>query len=240
MLLAAAGWESEPYSSTDCSRDLNLDGEAECILASETIFGIFEPADGSLVYAFARTDTGIHQFIGPSYQFVVGLSDASTWELSAGLKADPAVIAGAFADSNGPYQVLPGEEQLVFQSESSSKEYHLTPEGIAFEYQSGMPTTWEIPLAVDPWMRFRQDWVEGYHVDTSEEGLRISAGDGFQVEIATSSELLSHSFNATRGRMGRQENPNDEYPPGHYIPFPLVLLELDSSYNGYIEFKIQP
>ena len=240
MLLAAAVWESEPYRGTDCSRDLDLDGEAECILASETVFAILEPDDGSLVYAFARTDTGTHQFLGPSHQFVVGLSDASTWDLSAGLKADPAVIAGAFADSNGPYQVIPGEEQLVFQSESGSKEYHLTPEGIAFEYQNGTPTTWAIPLALDPWMRFGQGWAEGYHVDASEEGLRISAGDGYQVEIATYSELLSHNFTATRDRMGRQENPNDEHPPGHYLPFPLVLLELDSSYNGYIEFKIQP
>jgi hypothetical protein len=150
------------------------------------------------------------------------------------------VIPGAFADGNGPYQVLTGEDKLVFQSELGSKEYHLTPEGIAFEYQSRTPTTWEIPLAVDPWMRFDQDWVEGYHVDNSKEGLRISAGAGFQVEIATSSELLAHSFNATRDRMGRQENPNDEYPPGHYLPFPLVLLELDSSDKGYIEFKIHP
>ncbi len=169
---------------------------------------------------------------------VVGLSDASTWNLSAGIKADPAVIPGAFADQSGPYQVHQEGEQLVFQNDLGIKKYYLNPDGIVFEYQSGMLTTWKIPMALDPWLRFRPDWAEGYQINTSQDGRQISAGAGFQVEIVSSSELISQTFTATIDLMGRQENPNDEYPPAHYLPFPLILLEMESSNEGYVEFKI--
>lgn len=169
---------------------------------------------------------------------VVGLSDASTWNLSAGIKADPSVIHGAFADQSGPYQVLQEGEQLVFQNDLGIKKYYLTPDGLAFEYQSGMPTPWEIPMVLDPWMRFEKDWAEGYQVAASTDGFQISVGAGFQVEIESSSDFRSHSFTATRDRLGRTENPNDEYPPGHYLPYPLVLIEMDSFQDGHVEFKL--
>lgn len=238
MLLAAAEWETEPYAGVDCSRDLDMDDEPECSLASEKIFAIFEPGDASLVFAFARTEIGLHQVVGPTSQFVVGLSDPATWDLSAGLQADPTVIAGAFTDDRDPYQVIEGQDTLVFQHKEHLKKYHLTPSGIRFEYQTTTPSIWEIPLAFDPWKRFHPDWASDYLIKTSKNGFELSVGSGVKVEIEASSELSNHSFNVTQDRMGRQENPNYEYPPGHYLPFPMVLLELEPTDRGYLELKI--
>ena len=169
---------------------------------------------------------------------VVGLSDPTTWDLSAGLQADPTVIAGAFTDDRDPYQVIEGQDTLIFQHKERLKKYHLTPSGIRFEYQTTTPSTWEIPLPLDPGRRFHPDWADDYRIITSKNGVELSVGSGVKVEIEASSELSNHSFNVTQDRMGRQENPNYEYPPGHYLPFPMVLLELEPTDRGYLEIKI--
>ena len=42
--------------------------------------------------------SGIHQIIGPTWEFTVGLSDPSTWNLSLGLRSDSAQILGGFSN----------------------------------------------------------------------------------------------------------------------------------------------
>jgi hypothetical protein len=240
MLLAAADWDVNPYSGLTCDPDLDMDGEAECILASREIFIIIEPHNGSMVFAFIRSESDVHQVIAPSSQFVVGLSDPSNWDLSAGRKADPAVILGAFADDYGPYQIIQDENQLIFQNEIVSKKYLLTPGGIRVEYKFEEPTRLQIPLALDPWERLQPGWSDGYLSKFSENGARLNTNSGFQVEIVASSKLSSLFFTDTFEIMGRQENPNYEFPPGHYLPFPLALLELEPSTGGSVEIRFLP
>jgi hypothetical protein len=182
----------------------------------------------------------VHQVIAPSSQFVVGLSDPSNWDLSAGRKADPAVILGAFADDYGPYQIIQDENQLIFQNEIVSKKYLLTPGGIRVEYKFEEPTRLQIPLALDPWERLQPGWSDGYLSKFSENGARLNTNSGFQVEIVASSKLSSLFFTDTFEIMGRQENPNYEFPPGHYLPFPLALLELEPSTGGSVEIRFLP
>ncbi len=99
-LLAAARWAENPAALSDCQGDPDLDGEAECILANENLFLLFEPAGARLVLAFINTPTGPHQWIAPLSQFLVGYGDPHEWDLARGPAGDPGDIPGAFADAS--------------------------------------------------------------------------------------------------------------------------------------------
>jgi hypothetical protein len=60
------------------------------------------------------------------------------------------------------------------------------------------------------------------------------------VEISTNGGIEPSAFTDTREMMNRVENPNTEFPPGHYLPFPLSELEI-SGYPGlWLEIRLTP
>ena len=98
-LLAAARWAEQPSPAADCSLDYNQDSRPDCILATDTTLALFDNQEGTLSYLFTITpDDEGHQLIGPTSQLIVGLSDPSSWDLDGGMRADPAIIPGAFAE----------------------------------------------------------------------------------------------------------------------------------------------
>jgi hypothetical protein len=65
VLLSAARWAASPLPVADCTQDPDLDGQPECVLASEQVYALFETGPGALTYAFALSKSGVHQIIGP-------------------------------------------------------------------------------------------------------------------------------------------------------------------------------
>jgi hypothetical protein len=256
-LLAAAQWDADPKPIASCDIDVDGDGSPECILASRDIYTHFEPKDGSLVFAFSRTGTGTHQFIGPSSQFIVGASDPSTWDLSRGSSADPSVIPGAFTDGFGPYQVTISDNQIEFRSNTAVKTYQLTEDGFHLKVQGPAATQFQVPLVVDPWLRFNPGWGERYtgNMDgdytweivanklcqsQQHEPLEPANCPTIKILVESNVDLTPFQFNSTRDRMGQPENPNFEYPTGHYLPFPLSLIQVNNTSNLNFNISVQP
>ena len=233
-LLTASAWEIDPRPIASCQSDPDLDGERECILASDSVFTISEIQEGSLVYAFVRTASGIHQIIGPSSQVAVGLSEPDTWDLEMGEKADPSVIMGAFAEEDGPYQAEFQESRLVFKHQSSEKVYSLAPNGVIISYHSQAPQPLHIPIILDPWERFTPGWGARYIPDRIPNGVSWGLAGGLEVQIIANVPVEIAAFTDTRSRMGLTENPNFDYPPGHYLPFPLALVQLTASTRAQV------
>jgi hypothetical protein len=282
-LIAAAQWDADPKPIAICENNSGSDGSSPCILASKNIYAHFDPHDGSLVFAFARLPldrpgSGAHQFIGPSSQFIIGTSDPSTWDLSLGQRADPAVIPGAFADNLGPYQATISDHHIEFRSPSALKIYQLTETGLHFEFQGPASTQFQIPLVLDPWLRFIPGWGENYDGDLVGEIITgdytwgivhnefcscqqhdAAANQGTQfaqsrmgstsstrysicpcpkILIRSSAEITPSEFIATRDIMGQRENPNTEYPTGHYLPFPLSLIQVSNTTNLKLDISL--
>ncbi len=227
-LLTASDWEYNSQSISSCQEDPDLDGEPECVLASENIYTIFEVEEGSLSYAFVRNASGIHQVIGPSSQLAVGLGEPTTWDLKLGERADPSVIMGAFTDSDGPYLVNILENTLVLRSENTEKKFALTPTGLTFNYSSQAPKPLQIPIILDPWERFQPGWGDRYTLELMHHGARWSLAGGAVVEIMADTPVEANAFIDTRSRMGSPENPNYDYPQGHYLPFPLAIINVQA------------
>ncbi len=229
-LIAAADWAAQPYGAAGCERDLNWDGQNECILASSTTFASFETTGGALVSAFVRTPDGVHQVAGPSYQVASGISDPFRWKPELGLAGDP--------DAPGAALVEPALAQAVFNVGSSSKttltfesqdgllhkQFTLLPDGLRVDYHLLRPQIIQLQVSQDPWERFNPGWW-------SASNRRI---------FATSSlEIQPKSFADSKPFLALPEDPNFDYGAGHYVLFPFVIDTIQGHGDFWIELRFK-
>ena len=236
-LIEAARWSTNPQPISTCDVDLDLDQQPECVLASDRVFIVTKLETGALVYAFARSGSGVHQIIAPSAQFAVGTSSPAGWVLTRGLRADSDVIPGAFADDDGPYSFNLGENRLSLVGNGIIKTYQLSPHGIVIQYQSNHPVSTRIPIALDPWVRFSPAWGDRYSSETTSEGWAWMLQDSLRVFIRTNAIAQPFSFTETRKYVSLTEDPNRDYPPGHYLPFPLSVVSIHSAGDFFVDIQ---
>ncbi len=229
-VLAAAEWADAPRIWNDCNIDIDWDGQTECVLASTSIFATFESEGGYLAYAFTRQANRFHQLIAPSYQVATGLSDPSQWESQYGLLADPGQFLGACADSIQNWQeyqpsIDHGAVRMISPDQLTTKLFELLPEGIRFTiYSSPEVGRQTIPLIVDPWLRFTPGWGSRYYVKDATWILE----SGPAISINTSADFSILSFSTLSLFANAPEDPNLNYPPGHFLPLPMAVIEVAS------------
>ena len=231
-LIAASQWADQPANTATCSLDIDYDEEPECILASRTIYTIYDQKTSALVYAFTRADDGdLHQIIAPSSLLISGLGDPSSWDPSNGLSADPQVIIGAFVSSDPPDHLYIEENNLVFQWDENhihKKIYSLKSDRISvhFEAQGTERFNTRIPIVVDPWLRFTAGYADRYPFSIEGSTLSINVVGGPSISITGPGAVSVNHFAESREYMADPENPNLDYSAGHYLPFPLIEVEL--------------
>ena len=240
-LLNAAQWAEQPYTLADCSIDTNRDGLTECVLASEKYFALFDRSGARLKYLFIRlpdeknVSSTVHQLIGPTSQFLVGLGDPSTWDLEAGEASESEGVHGAFSDTSYRWEIYSLKEvspgQITFTSPDGilTKSFRFDENRLSVEYKNTPPITVRIPLALDPWTRFTPDWGIRYWGNQTTNGSVWGLHDGPQINITSNGIVDLHPFTASQDNLIYRENPNFEYPPGHFLPFPIALLEIQST-----------
>jgi hypothetical protein len=233
-LIAASRWADQPADTATCSQDIDYDGKPECVLASRSIYTIYDQKTSALTYVFVRSDDGdLHQIVAPSSLLISGLGDPSSWDPRNGLSADPQVISGAFVSSDPPdHQYLEGNN-LVFQWEENhihKKIYSLKSDRISVHFEGhgtgteGLDT--RIPIMVDPWFRFTMGYADRYPFSIEGSTLSVNVVGGPSISITGPGALTVKHFAESREYMAVPENPNLDYSAGHYLPFPLIEVEL--------------
>jgi hypothetical protein len=236
-LLTAARWETNPGPILDCSIDTDWDGQPECVLATPTIFTLFEIDGARLLFAFANTPVGVQQIIAPSSQFAVGLSDYSIWDISRGVLADPEVVPGAFSGPWEPYQVELLESELTFISDSVRKTYTLLESELVVHITTNTPYEFIIPLAVSPQRRFQPEWGSLYVNSSNDQMFVWGIQSGPKVLISASEEVSSQMFTSSSTLLNYPEDPNRDYSAGHFLPYPLAIASIEG--DGELEVVIQ-
>jgi hypothetical protein len=247
-LILGAKWAENPSSQSRCDVDADLDGMPECILASETVFTIIDPAGARITFAFAASQDSdrnggkpvVHQMIGPASQFSVGISDPATWDLAGGPSADPNEIPGAFTDSPDPFRLYHptvGAGLIRFTSLDGTtvKEMRLLPGSLAVQYVTSTPLTSRIPLAVDPgaWFQPGGPWL--FLSGRSSLGWSWGLPQHPRVEMRSTAPLHWMTSRDSAALLSDPEDPNLDYPPGHFLPFPLALVEMEVSREASLE-----
>jgi hypothetical protein len=242
-LRTVADWAENPTAFTTCDVDPDFDGQPECILASEHIFTLFELDGARLLFAFSHDNLGVVQWIAPLSQFYVGGSDPASWSIELGPASDPNEIPGAFSDVEdrwSPYTVTILPDGLAFESQDGTrrKTFKLTARGVhaAYEGPEDRQISVQIPIGLAPNLRFTSGWATRYIAETTPQFIHWKTAMGPSVEIRATGELSTFPFNASLQGLGFPEDPNFDYPPGHYLPFPLNLVEIRGS--GYFEVEI--
>jgi hypothetical protein len=244
ILLAASRWSENPYTLSACSLDLDYDGQAECLLASLDSFAVIEPDGARLAFLFSRDGNGAHQIIGTGAQFALGLSDPSEWEPARGEAADPAQIMGAFSDAPDPFAAYSpawtpdGALTLTAAAINRVKTFRLTEDGLQVRYDSQTPLTTRIPIAVDPWQRFRLGWVADVRASLTPTSWGWGLVNGIRLEVRTDAPFSAQGFTVSIPFLSRSENPNLDYPSGHFYPFPLSIMEIHANGSFIVEIVL--
>jgi len=232
-----ANWRGSPLSS--CETDIDQDGQPECVLANGGYLAVLDPEGARLTYLFAvrRVGNPLHQLIGPSWQVAVGLSNPSEWNLSAGEAADPGAYPGAFADADDPfkaYQPAIASDAVVFTSPDGAriKTFRLGETGLEVAYQTQQPVRTQIPLLVEPGRRFTSGWAEKYRQEKTPGGVAWGLENGPMVRIQSEGPLTVRAFNESLSLLRGPEDPDFDYPPGHYVPFSMAIAEVEMR-DGY-------
>jgi hypothetical protein len=241
-LLAAGRWADHPSAQADCDHDLNGDGQPECVLSNRKFYAILDPAGARLANLFYLDESGPHQLVGPSSQFTLGLSDPSEWHPDLGEAADPSVIPGAFSDESKTWMLYSANvspEGITFTSPDQSrlKIYQLLDDGIEVKYQVSGTVSTRIPLAVDP-----QAFTSGptqYRSTSGTGTLTWGLVTGIQVELRTDALLSAQSFTDSFSNLSHSEDPDLAYPGGHYLPFPLSVVNLQGSGNFNVKIIVK-
>jgi len=247
QLLAAANWADNPSSIETCDRDLDYDGKNECVLANNKIFSILDPEGGYLSFVFSKDDRGIHQIIGPTWEFIVGLSDPSDWDLSLGLRSDYNQILGAFSDSFhdwNNYNVVLKDNYVIMESEKMTmrKSISVSPNSLHIEIRNFSQSVNNsfIPLVLDPWIRYTPGWGDLYTSIKLPFAFQWGINSGVAVEIRSTNPVTGFPFNASHASLAYPEDPNYDYSRGHYLPYPMALTEISSTENYFIDIIINP
>ncbi len=246
LLLKGAEWAEAPTAIQTCSIDLDYDGENECILSTDSVYAVIEPQGGYIPVLFSKDAQGVHQIIGPTWEFSVGLSDPSKWNPGLGLQGDPAQLLGAFQDQYTDWQTYSPEithDEILLRDKAGSiaKSFSIAGDRIQIHLQN-VPQSQKVPvpLAVDPWIRFTPDWGQKYSGKIAGNSYIWGLDPGIMVKVTSTGKIDAYAFNDTLSMMSRPEDPNYDYSSGHYLPFPMAVVDIYPSNESYITIETLP
>jgi hypothetical protein len=151
----------------------------------------------------------VHQIIGPTWEYAIGLSDPSEWDSTLGLLGDPAQLLGAFQDSFNDWhtytpETAPGEILLRDTEGSISKSFSISSDQIHVNLENtpqfqAIP----IPLAIDPWIRYTENWGSKYLGSLEGTSYTWGIDSRIEVKISTTGRLEAYAFNDTLSMMSQ-------------------------------------
>ena len=242
-LLEASRWEANPYSKSSCGQQILGDPQPACILASDRFFLILRPGGAQLEFAFYRDGQQVDELVGPTSQFAVGLSDSSEWKPELGMAGDPQVVPGGFVDSGreyAPFTPSLREGAISFEDPASgTRKTYAIGAGIQVRYQIRTPADLLLSIAAAPEARFTPGWsaeIIKDHMTEHDAILGFRGAAALHVHSSASMAVTSY-FDSMR-LMGTLEDPNQDYPPGHFLPFPVSIIHLRSSSSFNISIKL--
>jgi len=238
-----SSWASSPHPSSDCRENFDIDGQNDCILASDSLLVIINSSGATLDFLFFRNEDEIHQIVTNIAQLFPKsiLINGSSTDRTAIL---PILSRGAFADDSShldTFHAYPSSGKITFTSHENAleKTYILIPDGLRVEIKSDEQLITQIPLALDPWKRFSPGWQEEYSSVKSSKGWVWSINNGPQVEINSTASQSFSPFTASLPDQKSAEDPNFDYPRGHFLPFPVALFETLSFGDFSIDLHIR-
>ncbi|MBN1535091.1 MAG: hypothetical protein JW908_00050 [Anaerolineales bacterium] len=229
LLLEVARWIENHDEKSDCNTDIDNDGQLDCVLSSDRFFLVIDKKNGGLRYAYFISNGNLHQIIAPSSLLATGLSSPDTWHGSGLEVSDPSVIPGAFWGKDENYHIMTSSNAIKLNASTGQKTYSLSSGGISIYITEPPINAYQIPFLFDPWIRFNPDWMSSsiFQVDRScDNSYTWIYNDGSIAALEINQPINIHSFADSVEFMDETEHPDWDYPPGHFLPIPLIVVDL--------------
>lgn len=237
-LITAAHWVENPGNITVCGVGLF---DTDCILANNSQILFFNQQDGSLIAGFIQVGDDIHQWTAPFSQRATALSDPSDWIEKDGRQLDPAVQMGSFGLGPNMNQVVSrfSENSLHFSASQSQSEitYRIDSTRLIIELNNPQQIGGSIILAPCP-----LDLFDTLSTDSATSSCqsnfdcRVEVAGCLKIELSSSGvEFYSlDSYRDSPVFTDPVEDPNKDYPAGHYLPTGYVTINYSTFANGTI------
>ena len=227
-LILAAGWADQPYELQACYDSPPPD---YCILANDNYLAVVSPETTGLVMLFTRQNNQVSQFVAPYSQFIVGLSDPSTWEM-ASANPDPALVESGFAlDEAMTKSTLPNK--ISFSSLDGLREitYTLNKDSLEVSITSQDTVSYSLPV-----IGILAGSGNGYSLNKYHT-IHENPQPQLLVEISGALSVDSISAFDSADLLSLPEDPNLAYPQGHYLPYPFSMVNIMADQNIFIKFS---
>jgi hypothetical protein len=125
-------------------------------------------------------------------------------------------------------------------SHNLKKTFSIKGNSLQIQIQSTAPYQTSIPITLDPFGRSLPGWSRSLQRPVwSTNAWSWKQDDPESIEItASQAELTARSFLDSLSFMDQPEIPDRPYPPGHYTPIPLAVIDLKSEANPEITIRI--
>ena len=228
-LIYAAQWSHNPTHILSADLDVDWDGMPEIILASDQFIAILEPDDGRMVLAGSKYDL----WIAPSSLFAVGLGSPENWKLGFGSASDLQVIPGAFSDPTYPsfpytISIEPNQVTLTHPDFPLQKTVQLTSTGFSISIKNLPENQAVLPMVLATHHFMPSDWAAAAQPSCQAHTCSLPTSSGFLTVKSNAAITLTSSLDSAPF-MQSPEIPDRNYPPGHFLPFPLATLDFTGS-----------
>jgi len=151
--------------------------------------------------------------------------------LNYGPAADPQVIPGAFGNSNRLYSLYHVElktDQVVLTLPGTTeyKSFTLIGDSLLLEISGISPYRTQIPLVIETASLPPSQWANKLQITCLPDQCELPHGSGRLIIAAHNLLIEPNSFLESAPYMLSAEIPDRAYPPGHFLPFQLVTLDL--------------
>lgn len=216
--------------------DIDHDGFEEAMLWNSDLLAIFDPVGGRLSALFACSpEYGVSTVIAPRPFQAIGLSDPSGWNLDSGSIHETALplLAGGFlspSDMAEYFEISRTTDGLELEHPQGlySVRFSLSGPSLRAEYSvmHGVRRQYELGFLVAPERMFEPGFSGAFQLLQQNGALEIQIEGGLTLRLqSTHSTLEIDSFLDSPAPILNSEDPNLEYPPGHYLPMPFILVQ---------------
>jgi hypothetical protein len=215
ILLASEAWFNNPYQSSTCEMDFGHDNNFECVISTSDIFLVADPDEGNIKFAMGKvSDDAMFFAITPDYVY------PRNREIS--LPTGIQVLNGALSDPSGmnnQYSFRLDGNQISFISSDGSIEKIITLENSGINIRIYTNTPYHTLISTMHTMNTVSNIDCLSQIDLCVESLapRIELHQG---------EMASYSYLDSFDLLAKSEDPNFDYPPGHYLPIPFSVVEI--------------
>ncbi len=117
------------------------------------------------------------------------------------------------------------------------KTFQLTEMGLEVGVTQPGSEIVRIPLAVDPQAYYAgpTDYRPGIGNHSWSWGLM----GGLTVEVRTEAQISAQGFVSSLPFLNMPEDPNLDYPSGHYLPFPISLVVIQGEGHFKVEIGVK-